>query len=82
MFENNRVFCYNISMENKVNILDKQGRTLLKVKNDRILVARFPDMSEAMKDLVVYYYTELGGRDSARIKDYLDFTNDDQEFCS
>jgi len=69
-------------MENKVNILDKQGRTLLKVKNDRILVARFPDMSEAIKDLVVYYYKELGGRDSARIRDYLDFTNDDQEFCS
>ena len=56
--------------------------TRLKIKGDRIIVERLDDMSEEMKNIVIDFYTELTGENPSRIRNFLDFTNDENEFCS
>lgn len=69
-------------MNSQFNITDKTGRVLLKVKGDRILVARFPNMSDNMKNTIIEFYTELTGEEPDRIKGFLEFKNEEMEFCS
>ena len=69
-------------MEYSINISDGKGRSLLKVKGDRVLVARFPDMTEKMKLVVSDFFSEFTGEDVNVIKGFLDYENDEFDFCS
>jgi len=69
-------------MNYKVNIADEKGRTLVKIRGDRVLVARFPDMTETTKQIISEFYEEFTGENPNRIMDFLNFENDDMEFCS
>ena len=60
-------------MNNKVNILDDKGRTLLKIKGDRVIVARFSNMTEKMKKVVTEFYVGFTGEDSDKIMEFLNF---------
>jgi len=69
-------------MQSDVQISDKDGKTLMKVRGGRVLVARYPNMSQQMKDTVIEFYTEFTGEAPERIKEFLDFENEEFEFCS
>ena len=69
-------------MKNNLQISDKDGKALLKIQGDRVLVARYPKMSQQTKQKVIEFYTELTGEYSERIKDFLDYKNEEFEFCS
>lgn len=61
---------------------DKNGKTILKIKNGKILIARFTDMGEEMKDNVSDIYVELTGNDKQDIKSFLNYDEEKFEFCS
>jgi trans-2-enoyl-CoA reductase len=69
-------------MDCKLEISDKKGRTLIKMKCDRVLVARYPEMSEEIKKIIVDFYTEFTGENSQRVIDFLNYNNEELEFCS
>ena len=69
-------------MNDSINIVDDKGRTLLKVKGDRILVGRLHDMTQNVKEALVEFYTELTGEEPNKIRGFLNFENDDMDFCS
>ena len=64
-------------------IEDEQGKLLLILnKNGEIAVSRFPDMPEETKNMVVQLYAEMTGQSENNIRDFLDYTSDENEFCS
>lgn len=52
------------------------------MKGDRIIVARFPDMNDKEKEIITEFYTELTGEEPFRIREFLDYKNEELEFCS
>jgi len=69
-------------MSYNVKISDEKGRILIKVKDDRVLVARFPKMTENMKKIIIEFYSEFTGDNEETIRGFLEFENDEMEFCS
>ena len=69
-------------MRNKLRISDNKDRTLLQIRNDKVLVARFEGMSEKTKNTIIEFYTELTGESPSRVMDFLNYKNDELEFCS
>lgn len=69
-------------MQDKIRITDEKGRTLLKVRDGRILVARFDNMTNNTKSLIIDLYKDIAGENVDSIKDFLDYKNEDFEFCS
>jgi trans-2-enoyl-CoA reductase len=66
----------------KIHISDKEGRPLIKIKDGRVIVARYANMNEKTKSLIAEIYKEITDENSNDIKDFLDFKNDELEFCS
>jgi hypothetical protein len=69
-------------MQDKIRITDEKGRNLLKVRDGRILVARFDNMTDNTKSLIIDLYKNIAGEDIDVIKDFLDYKNEHFEFCS
>jgi len=69
-------------MNCSLKISNEKGRTLVKMKGDRIIVARFPDMNDKEKEIITEFYTELTGEEPFRIREFLDYKNEELEFCS
>ena len=69
-------------MKKKLCLKDKEGRTLLTVQGGRVLVARFPEMDNDLKDAIWHFYREITGDNDKRIKDFLDYNSDENDFCS
>ena len=69
-------------MDANFKITDKNGRILITIKDDKILVGRYVDMDEGTKQIVTEFYSELTGLDSKDIKKFLDFDGNESEFCS
>ena len=69
-------------MDNAFKIIDSLNRILISVKDGRVLVARFSNMDESEKAMIVDLYEEINGFDSNKIRDFLDYKNDDFDFCS
>ncbi len=69
-------------MLKKIQLSDNQGRVLLKTKGDRVLVGRYTDLNIKTKETIAEFFMELTGEDSSRVMDFLDFKNEDVEFCS
>ena len=64
-------------------IKDKKGREIIRIGNTGSLaVARYPDMDEKTKEDIVEIYEELTGQDSGSTRSFLDFEDDNDEFCS
>ena len=63
-------------------IRDNKGRTLLEVKGGRCLVSRFTDMSKSTKDFIIEIFTDLTGNSDVKVRKFLDFESEEQEFCS
>ena len=69
-------------MKTDFKISDNKGRILLQVRGDRILVARFPKMSNSVKQAITEFFVTLTDNDSSSIMDFLNFKRDSSEFCS
>jgi len=66
-------------------IKDNQDRTIITIgDNGKIVVGRFPDLSEEYKDYIVRVYVdtvECSDKDIEELIDFLDFKEEDDEFC-
>lgn len=82
MFEMYKRFIYNVFMQENVNILDKEGRPLIKMSKGRIIATRYPGMDIKTKELIANIYNDLTGNASNDIIDFLNYENDGLEFCS
>lgn len=72
-------------MSTEVYVKDKQGRTILKIVKERVMVMRLPDMDEYTKDQLVYLYSEFTSEDPDKLRKFLNFEDDingNNEFCS
>lgn len=69
-------------MEKEFKIVDEKGRVLIKSKGGRLLVARFVEMDDNIKDIIKEFYTELTGECPSSLEDFFNFKNEEFEFCS
>ena len=62
-------------------IQDDKGRAIIKIDNGKIAVARFPDLSDKAKDYLVAVYADVTMEDPVKLRDFLDYKSDENEFC-
>ena len=66
-----------------IYIEDEKGKPLLVInKNGEIAASRFPNMSTELKNKVIELYSEVTGESEDRIRSFLNYTSEDNEFCS
>lgn len=63
---------------------DDEGRELLVVQSDQNIVAypRYTDLDSETKDFIVELLCEFTDESREKIKKFLDFDEEDDEFCS
>lgn len=66
----------------QLNIVDGKDRVLIKVRDGRVLIARYADMDESTKKAILEFYVEFTGEDPTRARNFLDFNTEEAEFCS
>ena len=63
-------------------ITDDKERVIIKINNGKIAAARYIDLDERIKDYVVDLYRELiGMEDAEKLKKFLNFEEENDEFC-
>lgn len=68
-------------MKEKI-IRDDKGRILFKISDrGEIVVGRFPDMSDEMKNFVLDLFTSFTDGDPVKLKNFLDYKIESDEFC-
>jgi len=65
-------------------VKDDNGRVLVRSKDGRVAIARFPDMDEKTKKYIAQVYEDLTGFGFARddAMNFLNYKLDENEFCS
>ena len=63
-------------------IRDNKNNILLEIKDGRCIIARFLDMSQKTKDSIVDLYVDLTNEDGDKVRKFLNFESEEQEFCS
>lgn len=67
----------------EIEIKDEQGRILMKSNEDgSVLLGRYPDMSQELKDQMLEFFCEITGEDVEKTRKFLNFESDKNEFCS
>lgn len=69
---------------NKTTIIkDDKSREVIRI-NDKgqICIARFPDMSDSFKEYLMDLYMEVTDEDPQKLRDFLDYKTEENEFCS
>ena len=65
-----------------VIIRDEKGRDIVKINGQgRIAIARFPDMTLITKEYVINLYKDVTKEDPEKLKDFLDYKSEENEFC-
>ena len=73
----------SVAKENGILVVkDDKGRILMKGKDDKIVIGRFPDLDERLKKYLADLYVDLTGEDIQKAKRFLNYENDENEFCS
>jgi hypothetical protein len=63
-------------------IVDEKGRAVVRInESGDYLVARYPDMTEIIKQCIVEFCEEVGDMDANHVRRFLDFQSD-ESFCS
>jgi len=66
-----------------VSITDGKGRPILVISDDgKMAVARYPDMETEYKKYAVECFKTLTDGDWRKLERFLNFEEDDNEFCS
>jgi len=69
-------------MKNTI-IKDEKGREIININNNgKMAVARFPDMSDAVKECIIELYKDMTNEDIELIKDFLEYKTEDNQFCA
>ena len=63
-------------------VKDDKGRVILSLKDGHIAAARYVDMDDKFKEYVIEVYKELTGDNTDKLKKFLDFDENVDEFCS
>ena len=63
-------------------IKDLKGRVLLEFKNGQIAIARYPTMSESCKQYMVNVCSQVTDWDVKKLREFLDYNTETNEFCS
>lgn len=63
-------------------VRDDKGRIIIRQKQSKVAIARFPDMDEGTKRYVADTYSELTGKDIDSVMKFLNYKTDENEFCS
>lgn len=64
-------------------IEDENGKVVMEINNKgHIAISRSPNMTKDFKDYLVEVYSEITGEDPREIRDFLDYKNEENEFCS
>jgi hypothetical protein len=63
-------------------IRDEKGRDIVKINDQgRIAIARFPDMSLTAKEYLLNLYKDVTKEDPEKLKNFLDYKTEENEFC-
>jgi len=62
-------------------LTDEKEREILRIKAGKILVSRYNDLGNEYKDLIVELYSDMTKEDPCKIRDFLDFKNEENQFC-
>lgn len=66
-----------------ISITDDKGRPIIVIgDNGRVAVARYPDLNPEYKRYAVQYFREMVEGDWQKLEKFLNFEEDDNEFCS
>jgi hypothetical protein len=60
---------------------DSKKRIVLKIIGDQIMVARFKDMSKKTRKIVIEICKKMSNFDIKKLKDFLDYKTEEDEFC-
>jgi len=63
-------------------IVDKCDRVIVSVNDkNKVVVARYPDLSSECKEWVIEWYEEMTDGDVDKLRRFLDYKEDVDEFC-
>jgi len=69
--------------ENATIIEDDRGRIIAEIDDKgHVALARFPDMPEEIKDYLVDLLVDSTDEDSKAVRGFLNYENEENEFCS
>jgi len=64
-------------------VKDIKDRVIISVSDDgQIATARYEDLSEECKDFIIDVYKDLTDEDPVKLRDFLDFKEHGDSFCS
>jgi len=64
-------------------IRDGKGREMIRIgDNGRIAIARYPDYTEEAKQYILSIYKDTTNGDIVKLRDFLDFKTEENEFCN
>lgn len=65
-----------------VVIKDSKEREVVKINNKgQMAIARFPDMDEKFKAYIIDLYKEMTNESPQKLRDFLDYKTEENEFC-
>ena len=64
-----------------MKIIDEKGREIFEIKAGKILISRYNDLSDEYKDFIAMLYSEMTGENPSKTRDFLDFKNEENQFC-
>jgi hypothetical protein len=66
-----------------LEVVDNKGRIILKV-NDKgeMATARYVDLEQGYKDYIIQMFRDMTDKDIDKLKKFLDYEEDTDEFCS
>lgn len=68
--------------ENNSIVRDDKGRVILTFgSNSQVVVGRYVDMTEVVKDYIISVYSETTDEDLVKVRKFLDFEEDENAFC-
>jgi len=64
-----------------VLVTDPKGRTVISIRGDDVAIARFDDLDDDFKEYLVNVYSQLTTGDVERFRKFLNYEEEEDEFC-
>ena len=64
-----------------LSVRDEKGRRVIYVRDGKLAIARFPDMTDEMKEYLLDSYGDLTDGDVERLRLFLNYESEEEEFC-
>jgi len=63
-------------------VRDDKGRVIVRERDSKVAIARFPDMDIKTKKYVANVYADLTKKDAQKAMKFLNYESNENEFCS